>query len=65
MNHYRERIKKIDKNSKTAVCPVCSEDEDWEHVILWEKSKENREEWEKTLDKKLKEVEWHVRAEEE
>ena len=34
INHYENRIKKIDEINATAVCPACSVGEDWEHVIL-------------------------------
>ena len=52
INHYGEILKKIDKHNKTAACPGCGADEDWEHVILCEKSKENREELMKALETK-------------
>ena len=39
MKNYGERIKKINKNIKTAVCPVHSVDEYLEHVILCKKRK--------------------------
>ena len=38
-NNYVEIIKKIDKNDKTALCPVHGADEDWENAILHEKNK--------------------------
>ena len=34
MNHYGERIKKIDKNNETTACLVHGADEYWEHVIF-------------------------------
>ena len=33
INHYRERINKIDKKSTTSAFHVCGTDEDWEHEI--------------------------------
>ena len=59
INHYGNRIIKIDKSTKTAVFFVCGEDEDWEHVMLHEQNKENREEWVKELENKLKKLEQH------
>ena len=44
MTYFGERIKKIDKSNKTLACHMCDVDEDWEHVILCEKNKENNEE---------------------
>ena len=42
-NDHGNRIKKADKSDTTVVCPSCGADEDWEHVMLCEKSEENRE----------------------
>ena len=57
INPYGERIKRIDNGNKTAACPVCGEKEYWDHVLLCEQNKIEREEWEKELDRKLKNVE--------
>ena len=38
-NLHGERIKGIDKSNKTVECPVCGEKEDWDHVLLCEKTK--------------------------
>ena len=49
INHYGKRIMTIDKDNTTAACHVCSENEDWEHVLSCAKNKDNREEWEKAV----------------
>ena len=65
INQYGERIKKIDKSNKTAVCPICGEIEDWDHVLLCEHNKNNREKWVKDLEMKMKKTEQHKHADEE
>ena len=54
INIYGDRIKKIDKSNTKAFFPLCGADEDWEPVMLCEKNRENKEEWAKKLEKKLK-----------
>ena len=36
---------------------MCGVDEEWEHVILCKNNEENREEWTKCLENKMKEPE--------
>ena len=43
VNLYGERINSIDKSNKTAEFPVCGEKEDWEHLLLCEKNKNERD----------------------
>ena len=57
-------IRMIDKNNEAEVCPVCSENEEWDHAVLYEKNKNNREEWKKELELKIRKVEKHKNAEE-
>ena len=52
--HYGKRIRIIDKDNRTEVCPVCDENEDWEYAVLCEKNKDNREEWGKAEEMKMK-----------
>ena len=47
INHYRKRIRTIDKGNAKSLCPMCGENEYLEHVMLCEKNKEEREEWKK------------------
>ena len=53
---WRKNKANRQENTKEG-CPVCGEDDDWKHVMLCEKNKENRAEYTKVLKKKLKEVE--------
>ena len=65
INHYRNRIKMIDKSNKKVVCHLCNENEDWNYVMLYEKNKDNRKHWAKELEKKLKNMEQNKNVEEE
>ena len=56
-NHRGKRIRTIDKDNITAVCPVRGENEDWENVELCQNNKDNGEEWEKALLMKIKDIE--------
>ena len=54
INYYGKRIGTTCKDNSTSVCPACNENEDWEHVVLCENNKNNREEREKALEIKIK-----------
>ena len=47
INHYRQINRMTDKSNSTAACSACSDNEDWDHVVSREKSKDSREEWAK------------------
>ena len=53
INMCGDRIRNIDKCNTTAVCPEFFENETWDRVVACSKNKENREEWEKDLGKKI------------
>ena len=65
INHCGNKIRMIHKSNTTEVYPVCGENEEWDHAVLCEKNNDNREEWSKELEKKLKKVEQCKNAEEE
>ena len=54
---HGDRIKNIDKCNVTAVCPMCFEIENWEHVIFFSENKDDRDEWITMVGKKLKRAE--------
>ena len=45
LNMPGDRIKIIDKRNVHTECPVCNQNESWEHMILCSKQKKNRKEW--------------------
>ena len=53
INCYGERINRIDKSNTISVCPSYGEIEDWEHILLCEQNKNQREEWVTSLETKL------------
>ena len=54
INHYRNRTRKIDKINKKVLFIARGEYEFWEHVVLCQKIKENREPCAEEDKKKLK-----------
>ena len=51
-----DRIKLIDKVNKHAVCPSCDELETWDHVVLCDKMKDERDAWVKKIEKSFIDV---------
>ena len=45
LNMWGDKIKVIDNRNEKDGCPMCSNDETWEHVKFCEMNKEIREEW--------------------
>ena len=54
INLYGNMIRMIDKSNATSVCYVCDENEGRDHFASCKKSKNNRDEWAKELEKKIK-----------
>ena len=61
-NQHGKRIKEMNKYNKTACCPLCGEEEDWEHVIKCPEKKMVRDKWLEKLGKDIKKVSRHKYA---
>ena len=65
INNYGNMTRIRDKSNATTVCPACEENEGWDHSLLCEKNKSDKEEVGKELEKKIIKSEQHENAEEE
>ena len=54
INHYGKRIRIMDENDRTTVCPMSGENEDWDHTVSCKNNKDNWEEWGKGVEMKIK-----------
>ena len=44
LSMHRERINIIDKNNKHVKCPMCKDDDVWEHLMMFDKNKQIKDE---------------------